>query len=99
MDNIPPAFALNTAFTQNKIGAAFGAGLEWRFDHHWSLRGEYLFVMFSGMSAPDQFQLAAGGPTGFFLQHQANFYEQIGRVALSYKFDGWGKGKAVVASY
>jgi outer membrane immunogenic protein len=68
-------------------GLAGGAGLEWRFDSHWSLRGEYLYILFSGVNGTST--VVSGPGVGFgtaTLTHQASFSENIARAALSYKF-------------
>ncbi|WP_315831066.1 outer membrane protein [Bradyrhizobium prioriisuperbiae] len=78
--------------SQIKVGLAAGAGLEYRFDHHWSLRGEWLYVAFENIegSAPVinpntgvQYNIAGGGLK--FL-HSVNYTQSIARAALSYKF-------------
>jgi outer membrane immunogenic protein len=73
-----------------KAGVAAGAGLEWRWDNHWSLRGEYLFMEFSdinGLSAvcTNAGNCAPGTPTSQF-SHHATFSESVARAFLSYKW-------------
>jgi len=75
---------------QVKAGVAGGGGLEWRFDNHWSLRGEYLFISFAGISGFSTVctvagACAAGTPQLTWL-HNASFQENVGRVFLSYKW-------------
>ena len=75
---------------QVTAGVAGGAGLEWRFDNHWSLRGEYLFISFAGISGFSTVctvagACAAGTPQLTWL-HNASFQENVGRVFLSYKW-------------
>jgi opacity protein-like surface antigen len=38
---------LTGSFNKTAFGLAWGAGLEWRWDNHWSLRGEYLYLWFA----------------------------------------------------
>jgi outer membrane immunogenic protein len=73
-----------------KAGVAGGAGLEWRWDNHWSLRGEYLFMEFSdinGYSAvcTNAGNCAPGTPTSLF-SHHATVSESVARAFLSYKW-------------
>src|SRR5580704_5444756 len=48
---IDPVFCVNCpltgSFNKTALGLAWGAGLEWRWDNHWSLRGEYLYLWFA----------------------------------------------------
>jgi opacity protein-like surface antigen len=74
------------AFSKTALGLAWGAGLEWRWDNHWSLRGEYLYLWFAddvtGTTTP--FDTALGGAAIF--KNHATFGENIGRGALSYRW-------------
>jgi len=74
------------AFSSVQPGFLMGGGLEWRFDRHWSLRAEGLFIQFTSVSglglgtcAP-----AACGQTTFY--HRADFSEAVARGMVSYKF-------------
>jgi outer membrane immunogenic protein len=75
------------AASQVKLGVAGGGGLEWRWDNHWSLRGEYLFMEFGDINGVS---LPLTPPVGPFpalqFNHKANFTENVARAALSYKF-------------
>ncbi len=72
--------------SQVKVGIAGGGGLEWRWDSHWSLRGEYLFIGFDPITVLSPV-LTAGVPiANSFYVHKATFYEHVARAALSYKF-------------
>jgi outer membrane immunogenic protein len=87
LDNIPPVFASNASLSQSKAGIAGGVGVEYRFDGHWSLRGEWMYMQFSGVDGTALvINTVTGLPTGNTFHHQATFYENIGRAALSYKF-------------
>jgi outer membrane immunogenic protein len=88
-DTVPAALGPGSStfgVTQTKVGVAGGGGVEWRWDSHWSLRGEYLFVSFSDVNG---FALvgnpATPGLASVFGQ-KATFTENIGRAALSYKW-------------
>jgi len=74
---------------QIKAGIAAGGGLEWRFDNHWSLRGEYLYISFAGVSGFGSFCSVAAGctpATQLTVLHNASFQENVGRLYLSYKW-------------
>jgi outer membrane immunogenic protein len=73
------------SFHKTAFGLAWGAGLEWRWDNHWSLRGEYLYLWFADDVTGQTFPLdtAIGAVT---LNHHATFGENIGRGALSYRW-------------
>jgi outer membrane immunogenic protein len=87
---IDPVFAAGcttctASIKQVKLGAAGGAGVEWKFTNNWSLRGEWLYLYFSGVSGTAM--AAPGIPPGTAnLNHQANFSENIGRLLVSYRF-------------
>jgi outer membrane immunogenic protein len=87
LDNIPPAFASSATIRQVALGPVIGAGIEWRWDSHWSLRGEYLIMEF----ALDGTAPVVNTVTGLLLPgqlyvHSAAFKESLGRFAVSYKF-------------
>jgi outer membrane immunogenic protein len=87
LDNIPPVFAENASLSQTKAGVAGGLGVEYRFDGHWSLRGEWMYMQFNGVNGGALvINTVAGLPTGNTFNHHVTFYENIGRAALSYKF-------------
>ena len=80
------------SFSQVKVGPAAGLGVEWRWDSHWSLRGEYLYMVFNevGGNTP-VISFTTGLPLGpvaarASVNHKATFSENIARAALSYKF-------------
>jgi outer membrane immunogenic protein len=91
-DLLPPTGPGGSAISINQVkpGVAAGAGLEWRWDNHWSLRGEYLFMEFSdinGLSAvcTNAGNCAPGTPTSLF-SHNATFQQSVARAFLSYKW-------------
>jgi outer membrane immunogenic protein len=87
LDNIAPAFSNDYAATQVRFGPTGGAGLEWRWDNHWSLRAEYLYMAFDDVTGSSQWIIAATGvPVGVYGQHKATFSEHLARAFLSYKF-------------
>jgi hypothetical protein len=60
-----------------------GGGVEWRWDNHSMLRGEYLFVEFSSLKGVS---MPVNGPFFATFNHRATFSKNIGRLFLSYKF-------------
>jgi outer membrane immunogenic protein len=80
-----PGAAAAGSFEKVSWGPTVGAGLEWALTNHWSLRGEYLFMVFNPVNGAYNFfvPIAAGGAT---FNHSATFSENVGRAALSYKF-------------
>jgi outer membrane immunogenic protein len=87
LDNIPSAFASNATIRQVALGAVIGAGIEWRWDRHWSLRGEYLLTEFAVDGTAPVLNLVTGRLlSGQLYVHSAAFQESLGRFAVSYKF-------------
>jgi outer membrane immunogenic protein len=85
------AVPVNTALSlsQTQAGFALGAGIEWKWDAHWMFRAEYLYTQFSGVYGltPRLVSSVAGFPaqTNYAIS-SGTFIENIGRVAVSYKF-------------
>lgn len=85
-------FNANSNFSSSTVKAAptIGGGLEWRWDRHWSVRGEYLYMNFgsiSGTSCVNTLQTpAACAPPGAFFANRASFHENVARAAISYKW-------------
>jgi outer membrane immunogenic protein len=85
-ENFYPATGA-ASFKQTKAGMAFGGGLEWRLDRHWSLRGEGLLIQFNDVGGTWLLTNPAAPATNFApMTVRATFREAIGRAALSYKF-------------
>ena len=59
------------------IGWTVGAGLEYAFDNHWSVKAEYLYMQF-----PDVTKSVDGNYYAFKFRDTA----QIGRVGVNYRF-------------
>jgi outer membrane immunogenic protein len=72
------------SINQARAGFAVGGGAEWRFNSHWSMRGEYLYMVFDGISGtlPVAQSLFPGNIAN--LNHSVKFTENIARAALSY---------------
>jgi outer membrane immunogenic protein len=50
------------AFTKTRAGFVVGGGYEWQAWSNWTLRGEYLFYRFDGVSATAVPDATAGSP-------------------------------------
>jgi opacity protein-like surface antigen len=82
----------NNSFSRDAAGWVVGAGAEFRFAEHWLLRGEYLHTEFASITGFGPIActpgvgncVGAGFRTTF--QFSSRFTEDVGRVALSYKF-------------
>lgn len=82
----------NNSFSRDAAGWVVGAGAEFRFAEHWLLRGEYLHTEFASINGFGPIACTPGVGncvgTGFrtTFQFSSRFTEDVGRVALSYKF-------------
>jgi outer membrane immunogenic protein len=76
------------SFKQVGTGPTIGGGVEWRFDNHWSLRGEYLFMTFNRLSSGTYhiFNTGFAPPDLGSFSLNPKFSESIARAAFSYKF-------------
>jgi outer membrane immunogenic protein len=86
-----PVFCLNCpvggAFKKVVPGIAGGGGLEWRWDNHWSLRGEYLHIVFADEVTGTTVPVSANPLASFAtLNHKASFEEDIVRGFISYRW-------------
>jgi len=77
---------LTGAFNKTALGLAWGAGLEWRWDNHWSLRGEYLYLWFADDVTGTTMPLGVATGLNANFNNHATFGENIGRGALSYRW-------------
>jgi outer membrane immunogenic protein len=92
LDTFYPSNATNT-FSGTTAGWVLGAGAEFRVSDHWLLRGEYLYMEFDGLggngflacSAGVGFCAAPANSAGFSFG-TSKFRDNVGRLALSYKF-------------
>jgi outer membrane immunogenic protein len=82
---------VTSLFSNDAVGWAVGGGAEWRVSQNWMLRGEYLHIEFDGFGGngpiactPGVGNCVVGNVTTFL--YNARFKEDLGRVALSYRF-------------
>jgi opacity protein-like surface antigen len=69
------------------LGVTAGAGFEYRLTNNWLLRGEYMFMSFNPVeTATKVINITTGLGTGNTFIHNAVFYENVVRGAVSYKF-------------
>jgi outer membrane immunogenic protein len=84
-----PGCPCAASFTQVIGTAAVGAGIEVLLAQHWSLRAEYLYMNFSGLSATSFVlgapPLSAVGSSATLI-HSVSVKENIARGLVSYKF-------------
>jgi outer membrane immunogenic protein len=91
IDTFYPSTSVN-AFSKDAAGFVIGGGAEIRFADHWLLRGEYLHMEFSNITGFGLIQCTPGvgfcapGGNRTTFQFISRTSEDIGRVALSYKF-------------
>jgi outer membrane immunogenic protein len=91
IDTFYPSTSTNS-FSKDAVGWAIGGGVEFRFAEHWMLRGEYLHMDFGSINGLGQIActpgvgncVGAGFRTTFAFSTKIT--EEVGRVALSYKF-------------
>ena len=72
----------------NKLGFAVGAGVEFEIpDTHWSLKGEYLFLMFNdvSMTSTNFFDGGASDP-GTPFSHTTDLKAHTVRFGVNYRF-------------
>jgi outer membrane immunogenic protein len=90
VDTFYPSNVTN-AFSKDAAAWVIGAGAEFRFAQHWMLRGEFLHMDFGSVSGFGPIACNSPG-VGNCIANRTNFSfaskfnENVGRVALSYKF-------------
>lgn len=88
-DNNAGVFAnTSTSLSSTKAGFAVGGGVDWQIAPQWTVRGEYLYVQFDSVSGITPALATSNGfvATTQFAVSSGTFRENIGRVAISYKF-------------
>jgi outer membrane immunogenic protein len=83
----------STSKTQS--GGVFGAGAEYALWNSLSVRAEYLYAQFKGVSTSSALVGPPGTVSNPFTGSTGNLRDHIVRIGLNYKFGGG----AVVASY
>lgn len=94
------ASATSSAFGDERglweLGYTAGAGLEYRLNNNWSLRGEYRFIHFdidrdpstsTGSSTTSSGTTSSGGTTSFDADFDTDFDFNMGKIGIVYRFD------------
>jgi outer membrane immunogenic protein len=70
-----------------KLGWTAGTGVEWRYDAHWSIRGEYMFVDFGKLTQAglDQFNDLPFGFEIAQVNHTGSMSANVVRVGINYR--------------
>jgi outer membrane immunogenic protein len=76
-------FVETASFSTTRTGWAAGAGVEYAFSQHWSIRGEYLHV---DLGTVDTTGTIAPPFAGFFPTSSIHLTTNIGRAAINYRF-------------
>jgi len=71
--------------SETKAGWAIGGGLEWAFNKHWSIKGEYLYVDFGSVTATGTIATGGGGYSQG-ISTSADLAASIVRLGVNYKF-------------
>jgi outer membrane immunogenic protein len=83
---VPTFFTANNG-SDTRVGYAVGAGVEYAFLDHWSVKVEYLFA---DLGRNDRSYIALGGLAGFnFKESEQN---HVLRAGLNYRFNWGGYG-------
>jgi outer membrane immunogenic protein len=83
----PSLTSSSGTFNSTRVGFGGGGGIEWRWDSHWSLRGEYLFIEYTSPGGIMPIVSSAVVlPAGSAFTTKATVNESLARAALSYKF-------------
>src|SRR5713101_5763436 len=81
----------NGGVNENRVGWIAGGGAEFRFTHHWSVKGEYLHADFGGVTNTSTNLTTTFGTTPFVFPtnvwtHHASLRTNIGRVGVNFRF-------------
>jgi outer membrane immunogenic protein len=76
----------SVSIRQVRAGPAVGGGAEWRLNSRWSLRGEYLYMEFRGLNGTMSVAQSDAPAKITSLNYNVKFKENVGRIAISYKF-------------
>jgi outer membrane immunogenic protein len=83
-DTLAPITAGSSSHDTLTAGYVVGGGVEWALDRKWSVKAEYLFVNFDGVSTSAT--LTSSGFNANSLNTKVDLDTQIGRVGINYKF-------------
>jgi outer membrane immunogenic protein len=73
--------------TTNKVGWTVGGGVQWALSRNWSVKAEYLYLNFGGVTANGIITNASAG-AGYAqgISTSANLTTQVARGGINYKF-------------
>jgi outer membrane immunogenic protein len=86
-----PLIAEATSLSQTKAGYTIGGGVEAALGGNWSLKAEYLYVTFGGISGTGlltSIPLLVPTTSNNPLTHSLDLSSHIGRVGINYRFGG-----------
>lgn len=76
----------NWTQSENKVGWAAGAGVEWRLSKTWSVKAEYLYVSFGSITASGNIVTTTPVAYSNAISTSADLTAQIARLGVNYKF-------------
>jgi outer membrane immunogenic protein len=68
------------------VTGVFGGGLEYAFDNHWSLKGEYLYVPLKSQSFTSNYSEYGTGNPYTVYHHESLSALNVFRAGLNYRF-------------
>ena len=83
-DTFAAAFQ-NGSISKTKAGWVIGGGVEYGLTRNWSVKAEYLYVDFGGVSSTGVVSETGGGSDA--LNHSANLTASIARAGINYRFN------------
>lgn len=82
INNSNPAEFVNVSGSETRVGWTAGAGVEWMFAQHWSVKAEYLFVDLGNFSTTSADSLAPAAT----VNHDHHLTENLARAGLNFHF-------------
>ena len=82
----PPGGSVSLSSSATKVGWVVGGGIEHKLAYNWSLKAEYLYVRFDGVSANGTLTDGFPGDFANFTNNLDHLASNIVRFGLNYKF-------------